>query len=109
MGYLYSTLGITVFRSFRKIDGIFIERIVAKLLTFDFGNADRILSHHLVSSGHVPFTNVTRSGAVMASEFEWPVTSSAVETSKTFVMSILAWGIVSGCLSKIREEKRDEK
>lgn len=38
------------------------------LLTLDFGKAESTLNHHLVSSGHVPFTNVTRSGAVMAIE-----------------------------------------
>uniref|UniRef100_A0A182QRA5 Uncharacterized protein n=1 Tax=Anopheles farauti TaxID=69004 RepID=A0A182QRA5_9DIPT len=47
--------------------------------------------------GAVPFTNVTRSGAVIAIECGWLVMLSAVVTSSTFVMSIMACGIVSGC------------
>lgn len=69
-------------------------------LTFVLGKAERMFNHHFASSGHVPFTNVTRSGAVTANEFKWPVTSSAVETSSTFVISIHACGIVSGWKKK---------
>lgn len=65
-------------------------------VTFVFGKADSMFNHHFASSGHVPLTNVTRSGAVTANEFKWPVTSSAVETSSTFVISMHACGIVSG-------------
>lgn len=65
-------------------------------LTFVLGKAERIFNHHFASSGHVPLTNVTRSGAVTANEFIWPVTSSAVDTSSTFVISMHACGIVSG-------------
>lgn len=57
---------------------------------FDLGKAARILSHHFDSSEQVPLTNVTRSGAVTAIELLWPVTSSAVVTSKTLVISIQA-------------------
>ena len=74
-------------------DGISVEF----LFTFDFGNADKMLNHHFASSGHVPLTNVTRSAVAIDNEFVCPVTSSAVTTSNTFVMSMLACGIVSGC------------
>lgn len=68
--------------------------------TFVLGKAERMFNHHFASSGHVPLTNVTRSGAVTANEFKWPVTSSAVDTSSTFVISMHACGIVSGCKQK---------
>lgn len=70
-------------------------------LPLDFGNEAKIFNHHFPSSGHVPLTNVTLSGAVIAIEPVWPVTSSAVETSKTFVISMLACGTVSGCWKKM--------
>lgn len=70
---------------------------VCETRTLDLGKATSTLYHHLVSSGHVPLTKVTRSGAVMAIECGWLVMASAVLTSSTFVISIMACGIVSGC------------
>lgn len=50
----------------------------------------RTSAHHLVSSRHVPLTNVTPSGEVTAKLYGCPVMSSAAATSRTRVMSILA-------------------
>lgn len=63
--------------------------------TLDLTSCTSTLYHHLLSSWHVPFTNVDRSGVWMRIELVWPVICSASATSMQSDMLMLACGIVS--------------
>jgi hypothetical protein len=70
--------------------------------TFDLTYCTRMLYHHLDSSGHVPFTNVERSGVCIRIEWLWPVICSASATSITSDILMTDCGTVSGCKKKER-------